>query len=528
MRRPREPWHRDRRHSMGEMSVRRSGLILAAGIFLSTSGIVFLLLVFPDGGLAPTTPVVLLLLASGVVFAQYRIVKGAEKAAQRLRDRLGGEGSGAPIGLDPLEAASAAVVRLDRYESEMESLTRAVRDARELQQRQLEELTEVNRDLLTHHRFTKKMLQSQRSEEVFETLRKGIRDGLGFRGVVLGIRDGEGDLVFRGNPDMEPAVRIPSWDERSFLARAFWMGEQSMISEGMGVAASVEEDRRVLEGGPAFVLPVLRKRNRKCAEVRNCGETGCPAFFGISQRCWIAGASYCQPGSELSASERRRHCAICEMFSPAALVIARTVPGSRRVAPETVGSIMTLANEASLALEVVDLYENLRRMSVTDGLTGLINYREFYHLLRNELERARRYNSSVSLLIIDVDDFKRFNDRYGHLAGDRALKEIADLLRKCSRGTDIVARYGGEEFAIILPESTPAGALMMAERIKTEVATHDFQPGVGEGVCLTVSIGIYFSECGAHSEDQLVSCADEAAYRAKFMGKNRVVIKTDA
>jgi diguanylate cyclase (GGDEF)-like protein len=513
---------------MGKISVRQSDLILAVGVLLWAFGIVFLLLVLPDGNLVRITPIVLILLASSVVFVQYRIAKRAEQAAQQLRNRLGIEGNGVPEGLDPLAAAAAAVGRLDRYESEMETLTRAIRDARELQQRRLEELSEVHRDLLTHHRFTKKMLQSQRSEEVFETLRRGIRDGLGFRGVVLGIRDGEGHLVFRGDPDVEPPVRIPSWDERSFLARTFWKGEQAMISEGMEAAPSGEEDRRVLNGRPAFVLPVLRKQNRKCADLRNCGETGCPAFFGNSQQCWTTGALYCLPSPELSAAERRRLCALCEMFSPAGLVIARTVPGSRRVTPETVGSIMTLANEASLALEAVDLYENLKRMSVTDGLTGLINYREFYHLLRNELERARRYNSSISLLIIDVDDFKRFNDRFGHLAGDRALKEIAGLLRRCSRGSDIVARYGGEEFAIILPESTPAGALMMAERIKTDVGNHDFQPGVGESVCLTVSIGIYFSETGAHSEDQLVSCADEAAYRAKFMGKNRVVIKTDA
>jgi diguanylate cyclase (GGDEF)-like protein len=170
----------------------------------------------------------------------------------------------------------------------------------------------------------------------------------------------------------------------------------------------------------------------------------------------------------------------------------------------------------------------MRKMSITDGLTGLFNHREFYQQLRRELERARRYRHTVSLLVIDVDDFKRFNDRFGHLAGDLALRKISDLLRNCARATDIVARYGGEEFAVILPESTAGGALMLAERIKTEVAGCNFLPQAATEIRLTVSIGIYTAEEGAVSEDQMVSYADEAAYSAKHAGKNCVVVKTHA
>ena len=127
--------------------------------------------------------------------------------------------------------------------------------------------------------------------------------------------------------------------------------------------------------------------------------------------------------------------------------------------------------------------------------------------------------------MIDVDDFKQFNDRFGHPAGDFALRKIAELLRKCARTTDILARYGGEEFAVILPESTPGGALMVAERIKSEVADHNFIHNAKISVHLTVSIGIYSSEKGEVSEDQMVSFADEASYVAKKSGKNRVVVK---
>jgi diguanylate cyclase (GGDEF)-like protein len=216
------------------------------------------------------------------------------------------------------------------------------------------------------------------------------------------------------------------------------------------------------------------------------------------------------------------------MFSPIALLALRSRPESRKISRETIVPVVTLANEASMALEMVELHEHLRKMSITDGLTGLLNHREFYQQLRRELERARRYRHTVSLLIIDVDDFKRFNDRFGHLAGDLALRKISDLLRNCARATDIAARYGGEEFAVILPESTSSGALMLAERIKTEVAIHNFLPQVPGEVHLTVSIGIYTAEEGAVTEDQIVSYADQAAYSAKDAGKNCVVVKTHA
>jgi diguanylate cyclase (GGDEF)-like protein len=148
--------------------------------------------------------------------------------------------------------------------------------------------------------------------------------------------------------------------------------------------------------------------------------------------------------------------------------------------------------------------------------------------LRRELERARRYRHNLSLVMIDVDDFKQFNDRFGHPAGDFALRKIGDLLRKCARTSDVIARYGGEEFAVILPESTPGGALMVAERIKSEVAMHNFILNASDPVHLTVSIGIYSSADGETSEDQIVALADEASYLAKKAGKNRVVVKAPA
>ena len=181
-------------------------------------------------------------------------------------------------------------------------------------------------------------------------------------------------------------------------------------------------------------------------------------------------------------------------------------------------------NEASLALEIADMYEESERLSITDSLTGLYNHGEFFKLLRSELDRSRRFDTYLSLLMIDVDNFKVFNDTYGHLAGDVALKMISGAIKRAVRKIDIVSRYGGEEFTAILPETDQGGAIVLAERIKGEVASMNMSPVEDERVTLTVSIGICSCQEGIMTPDQLVSRADDASYLAKKMGKNKICV----
>lgn len=466
-------------------------------------------------------------LAAGVSLLIFRShVLAGDRAARTLAETMRAHVPDLPETIDLAAAAEAASDLLRRYGAEREGRRNAGVDRRE---RPVEELTGAHRDLLTHHRFTKRMLQSLRADEVLETLAQGVRNGLGFTGAILGIRDADGNLFFRGDPagNGRGAVRIPCWDEESLLARTLWNGRPLLLSSLRGQRHR-EEDRIVLGEGSAFLVPVFRKPKRRCSVAKSCACVECPAHGEEGPRCWIDGRARLIADDREGLLAQRRECARCDLFAVPAIVVAREKPDSRLISRETTGSIVTLANEAALALEVAELYENTRIMSVTDGLTGLANYREFYLSLGKELERARRYCHTVSVLMVDVDDFKKFNDRYGHMAGDRALKSVADLLRRCMRANDIVARYGGEEFAVILPESTPAGALMLAERIKTEVAAHDFLADSGEGRQLTVSIGIYSSERGTDSVEQLVGFADEAVYRAKNSGKNQVVVKAYA
>lgn len=188
-----------------------------------------------------------------------------------------------------------------------------------------------------------------------------------------------------------------------------------------------------------------------------------------------------------------------------------------------IASMMSLVgNQVSLILEKVKLFEETKRLSITDALTGLYNARYFYQSLDKELERAKRYNERFALIIFDIDDFKEVNDNYGHQAGDEILKEFSKILLQHTRKTDIVARYGGEEFVIVLPNTHKDVAYSLAERIMKQVCETVFKCD-GDILHITVSGGIAgFPDDGSNSKD-LLYCADMALYEAKKRGKKRVI-----
>jgi diguanylate cyclase (GGDEF)-like protein len=173
--------------------------------------------------------------------------------------------------------------------------------------------------------------------------------------------------------------------------------------------------------------------------------------------------------------------------------------------------------------ELEQLNTKLREMAVRDGLTGLHDHRYFQETLATELARGKRHGRVFSLLFLDVDYFKRYNDANGHLAGDAVLKMLATIFRVDHRATSTIARYGGEEFVILLPETDKEGALTVAENIRKRVLDHPFPGGEKqpEGK-ITVSIGVAtFPEDGIE-RDTLIECADQALYKAKQKGRNTV------
>ena len=466
-------------------------------------------------------------LLTGVLLILLRAyLSSSDRAVRMLAEGVRLHGGSLSDPADPCATAVAALRRLDGYRAEIGATAERTREEME---GRIREITEAHNDLLSHHRFTKKMLQSHQSHEVFETLLTGVRDGFKFPWAVLGILDEKGDIVFgsAGNGNAHSVIRIPCWDEGSILARSVWSGQASIFPSPKGQKTS-RADRTILGEGPAFLVPVVKKPARKCSDVKTCGNVDCPAYRLEDSKCWIAGFATCRFHESDETVEKRKTCSRCDMFAASAILVVRSHPAGRRISRDTSESIITLVKEAAIALELVELNENTRKMSITDGLTGVANHREFYQSLGRELSRARRYGHSVSLLMVDVDNFKQFNDRFGHLAGDFALKKIAGLLRRCVRTNDIVARYGGEEFGVILPEASPAAALMLAERIKTEIARHNFLETSHEEGRLTVSIGIHSTNHGDATEEKMVKFADEATYLAKNMGKNRVVVKEHA
>ena len=187
------------------------------------------------------------------------------------------------------------------------------------------------------------------------------------------------------------------------------------------------------------------------------------------------------------------------------------------------------AEELAKARTVVETLETtiadnrrLEELATTDPLTRALNRRALADRLAIEMDRAKRYGSELTILLIDIDFFKRINDSWGHLAGDEVLRQIAARIQAAVRTVDIVARYGGEEFVIILPETSTHGATTFAERLRMGIAAHEFAAG-GAIIRLTVSIGLStFPAVDIASADDFFARADAAMYRAKQDGRNQV------
>ncbi len=192
---------------------------------------------------------------------------------------------------------------------------------------------------------------------------------------------------------------------------------------------------------------------------------------------------------------------------------------------------LAFGQQVAIAIENAQLYQEAERLAVTNGLTGLYNRRHFYEMLEREVEVVKRYDGHISLIMLDIDNFKAYNDTYGHLVGDALLRELAQLLARDIRKADLAARYGGDEFVILLSHTGKKGAVVLAERIRTSVEEYEFwgEEGLPTGEAspsrlsrtVTVSVGVATCPEDAVEPEVLVNAADMALLEAKKRG-NRV------
>ena len=318
----------------------------------------------------------------------------------------------------------------------------------------------------------------------------------------------------------------------AFVARSRFGPEGAGRGEPPGTVFPVEQspdDRRALFGGEVFVEtlsdPALHLNVR--ADMERDGEK---TLVNVPFR--FAG-------------------------EPLGMMVLVETEAEREYGADELDYLSAFGEQVAVALHNARLYATIESQAATDGSTGLANYRTFYRRLEQELARAVRYATPVSLLLLDVDDFKAINDTYGHLAGDEALRAIAGLIRAEIRaGVDLPARYGGEEFAVILPETPceatrrtareplqPAAAITaagragpaepgaitcpasaLAERIRARIADERITVGDAVDLQLSVSVGVAGAPLMAEDARDLIARADEALYAAKAAGKDCVRI----
>ncbi|HJX00367.1 MAG TPA: sensor domain-containing diguanylate cyclase, partial [Terriglobales bacterium] len=199
------------------------------------------------------------------------------------------------------------------------------------------------------------------------------------------------------------------------------------------------------------------------------------------------------------------------------LMLESGTPGN--FAQEDVAALESVADISAGAIKNAHYFEKAQQLAYIDGLTGIYNRRYFELQIGSEIERASRYDGRLAIIMIDIDNFKRLNDEFGHLLGDEVLRQVSTVFGQQLRKVDVVCRYGGEEFAVVVPQTTGGNAMEVAEKLRRMVEAYRF-PGVP--VKVTISAGVAEFPANGRTRDELVAAADAALYVSKEAGRNRV------
>ena len=324
------------------------------------------------------------------------------------------------------------------------------------------------------------------TEGVVSSMVRAVQKSLGWNTVTLSLYD-RTENVFerRAHAGNEPDVLLPpARTPRDELAR--WFSERYRISKSY------------------FVTHIDRSR-----DVESSGR--------IDRRRRTAAAGTWHPDDRLylPLTAGDQLVGVLEVTEPFSGKVPRL---------EDVQALEIFANQAVTAIQSARAYEATQQMSVRDSLTEAFNHRYFQETLAKELTRHERSGHPLALVMLDIDDFKKINDHFGHPVGDVVLRGLVDEMTKSVREMDTVARYGGEEFAIVFPETTPEKAWFVADRLRTRVASRVFvSPELPHPLAITVSLGLACYPDDGSSKRQLIDRADQALYQAKRSGKNCLV-----
>jgi diguanylate cyclase (GGDEF)-like protein len=360
---------------------------------------------------------------------------------------------------------------------------------------QIEELSQRNREraetLNQILEISNDLKKNRTLDDLFPSIASAVAKGLGFQQVLLSLYDRERNVfsprAHHGLEETWPTIHqrdVPAeeitkhWTERNRVSKSFHVRDRSARDPGTGVSGV----RRVV----------------------TAGDGG----WQTDELLWIP----------LYAGDRLLGCFSVDDPKNGA---SPTV--------ETIRSLEIFANQAVSAIESARSYNEAREQSIRDSLTGAYNHRHFQEVLQRELGRAERLGRPLTVVMLDIDDFKSINDRYGHPVGDAILQGIVSEIRNEVRGDmDLLARYGGDEFALVLPETPASEALLVAERVRRRVYERLFRmPDSREVLRSTVSIGLATYPNDSTEKRDLVEKADAALYRAKHGGKNAVVATSE-